>query len=1028
MISAEQAVNILKGRLDEIERIDDYVLRGVKRYKNRPYAVFYIDISNNVEERAKQLTQFQDRVLGRRFFNEGDDLRWNSYLLFLADKNHFSRQSFARARSIVEADRNYARKFVIPEDELAASLDSRLPAQGVSQLPTSDVLHLWETLLTGVGLQGILDDYDIATIARKVINGSADTRMPATTPQEHPQDNVIASNFLQRIEIVKFRDYPTMKSFMLGTVNLIRGVNGVGKTTLLEAIEYFYCGSNRRCDPPSGARIIGTLRDHPGGIETSAALTTQRFRDRHLHWYGKLDLKRNLMPDSFANFNFLNTDAAVHLSTDSDPKQLDSNLATLLVGAEASRVWDRIKRVQRELKPYIRSLEDQVQAASSKIKTNEDRLATAKNVVRKSDELFTLLKGHLTRIKWHQIPNNKEIAASDAHTKVVDVESALKSASTMSDLPPNLTLETLTATLRLNTGFLDRASALSKDFSAVLSKKQQIGTAYKERAFISDQLRELEKYLSAGFLELMLDLESRQTNIIRLTAEIGGLQIEQFSSDQVASSTLSVHELQLQFAEREKEFQEAAQTAKKLFDALSETHDHATLLSQQLRTIAQQILEGGADNNVCPLCHTTFSPGELQRHILAEVDVAHELRNQEARKTLEAAQQKYVTAQSVAKQLSALVQFCRRSKLDERSVTAKNALMVLEQATGNLVKAQEEIASTQARLIALQASGLSTERATQLRSTLYPKFINHMTKESVDNALVLNEQELSQLTAEITRVDSHLKELNDSLIKLVEDTALFIQADIKQVINALQKRTSNLSLASESIRNLQTTLHIDDKSALEDILSALREATSIQQQLRQAISLEATADKSMIEAAEALSKAVQDEAKVKDSLKRVQNALAILNEISEKHSLETASRTLLEENRSQVARIFSRIHSPHEFEVNIEDDAYLKRITTKKLTRLNEISTGQRAAFALSVFLAMNAYATKAPPVILIDDPVAHVDDLNTLSFLDYLRDLASTATRQIFFSTADDKLAGLFEHKFSFLGEDFQQYNLTRD
>jgi ABC-type phosphate/phosphonate transport system ATPase subunit len=38
---------------------------------------------------------------------------------------------------------------------------------------------------------------------------------------------------------------------------------------------------------------------------------------------------------------------------------------------------------------------------------------------------------------------------------------------------------------------------------------------------------------------------------------------------------------------------------------------------------------------------------------------------------------------------------------------------------------------------------------------------------------------------------------------------------------------------------------------------------------------------------------------------------------------------------------------------------------------------------------------TSAPRVMLIDDPIAHVDDLNSLSFLDYLREIAIRGHRQ---------------------------------
>ena len=69
-----------------------------------------------------------------------------------------------------------------------------------------------------------------------------------------------------------------------------------------------------------------------------------------------------------------------------------------------------------------------------------------------------------------------------------------------------------------------------------------------------------------------------------------------------------------------------------------------------------------------------------------------------------------------------------------------------------------------------------------------------------------------------------------------------------------------------------------------------------------------------------------------------------------------------------------------------------------------------------------------APPIMLIDDPIAHVDDLNSLSFLDYLRELVLTGNRQVVFATASEKLAALFERKFDFLGpDDFRRYDLHR-
>lgn len=63
---------------------------------------------------------------------------------------------------------------------------------------------------------------------------------------------------------------------------------------------------------------------------------------------------------------------------------------------------------------------------------------------------------------------------------------------------------------------------------------------------------------------------------------------------------------------------------------------------------------------------------------------------------------------------------------------------------------------------------------------------------------------------------------------------------------------------------------------------------------------------------------------------------------------------------------------------------------------------------------------------MLIDDPIAHIDDLNALSFLDFLADVAETNQRQIFFATANEKLGNVFQKKMEFLGSsNFRTLNM---
>ncbi len=168
-------------------------------------------------------------------------------------------------------------------------------------------------------------------------------------------------------------------------------------------------------------------------------------------------------------------------------------------------------------------------------------------------------------------------------------------------------------------------------------------------------------------------------------------------------------------------------------------------------------------------------------------------------------------------------------------------------------------------------------------------------------------------------------------------------------------------------------------------------------------------------------------ARVGAAIDRLASAQRVLDDVIENQSLDAASAAVVAATHKVADNIFSRIHAPSEYMVTAEAGAPLRRRESNSPVQLNQVSTGQRAAYALSMFLAMNAQVKAGPKVILLDDPISHVDDLNALSFLDYLRNLVLKSDRQVFFATADEKVAGLFLHKFAFLGNDFRTIELAR-
>lgn len=91
------------------------------------------------------------------------------------------------------------------------------------------------------------------------------------------------------------------------------------------------------------------------------------------------------------------------------------------------------------------------------------------------------------------------------------------------------------------------------------------------------------------------------------------------------------------------------------------------------------------------------------------------------------------------------------------------------------------------------------------------------------------------------------------------------------------------------------------------------------------------------------------------------------------------------------------------------------------------MSTGQRVSFALAVMFSSFISANKAPRFLLLDEPVANMDDLHLLNLIDILRELALKGT-QIIFTTANAEVAGIFRRKFSFFGHEFNYFDITRE
>ena len=254
MATIEDIRGVIDRRLEHVTDLGSGVLRAERCYNGRAYAVAYFDLSDNIVQRSGDLSAFQENLMGSEFFNSEGDLRWNSYMYFVAGPNStVEGKRFDEAKRRIEGDRHFARKFVIAPDDLALRLGEPAANEGVAAAPLGDVEQTWSRLLNDGARSSLTAQPARKTTVEKIADGSEFSAVYSRT-SVRPVADPLGGGKLRAISIQSFRPSSNGRSFSFGDVNLIVGSNGTGKTSLLEAVEALFCGRVRRDDT---ARVLG---------------------------------------------------------------------------------------------------------------------------------------------------------------------------------------------------------------------------------------------------------------------------------------------------------------------------------------------------------------------------------------------------------------------------------------------------------------------------------------------------------------------------------------------------------------------------------------------------------------------------------------------------------------------------------------------------------------------------------------------------------------------------------------------------
>lgn len=1032
MPEMQVAREALSHLLVDIQDIDESVVRGEKRLGSQTYAVAYVDLSDNVVARSQNLREFQERILGDDFFDATGDLRWNKYLYIVAGPNSMAdAAAFAAAKATIEADKDYARKRVVSEDELESILGGARLFEPTFASQTN-VFTDWEQRLTSNELDLLLDCPTPRTAAvDRVAQGTARRASSRERAQTlNAADEHLATSKLTELTVEKFRQIHNGKTYRFGQVTLVVGPNGSGKTSLLEAVEFLYCGHNRRDNSALSLRVRAKLVKLETGEEYPLTSTaeTARIKARCLAWYNRDERTAKAIVDGFTRYNFLDTDAAFRISTDLEPSEVATDLSRLLVGPSAAITWDYLTKVHADIDRAWDKTQANADRQKLVLEANEKALKEMQEKPSVAKALAEAYRQTLGALGWLQVPRNSKLEAieGDSLLSVLGHLQALQAAGSAAR-----TIGALRARHDELEEAVSQAAPHATELAELHLKQQSLAGAIKSHEATIGNIDRWINYVSSGFPRLRAlapqATHEAQNASIRLGKFAVGKLPEIPSAYQAVSLEVAKHVAGEALTHAEDRVLELRTLAEKHGRAAAVRATLATSLKEAvLASLAQ------TDNtDICPVCKTTHPSGELSSLIAAITDETAE--NPELQQISEALQSAQTLSQTARTNLDTIrfVDAVASELGLSTDSPAPDALRQLFVLRAQSIALTEIARSTSNELQELEEIGFSSNEYDLIWGQISSIFVG--VEASIDAATAMR----NELLKDIERKQRELSEIQSKMmaaalaIRNICQRVLAPQwstnVRVNDTLATLIALRDEFKLVLAHVPHIQSKIALSDDILLPELQAQIASASAAFKEAFSAARSEASNSQELLKLTQTVADGKPALHKAQEEAKALRKAIDVLGALLAESSLEKASQESLSAIGDQINEVFSRIHAPREYEYVGKKDALLRTVTTQEIRSLEQVSTGQRAAFALSIFLALNRTAKLAPPVLLIDDPIAHIDDLNALSFLDYLRDLAVNSGRQIFFATADTRIASLFSKKFSFLGDAFKTIELTR-
>ncbi|QEM12374.1 hypothetical protein [Mucilaginibacter rubeus] len=1027
MINRDQLISTLREYYTTVESISESVLQCERTLEGKVYQNFFFDHSENFL--SYDITSYLKQYIAPYYFKNNNALQWNFYLVFLTD------QEISEAdRITVEENMDYARKFIVRSSEVSDWLSRTYLSSANNTIDgLSGLGDIWKGVLKDQKLDCVFsDNIKVGDGVERIINGDFYVEGGTQKGNLKHKSTEVSVGQLNWLHPIKYREYPKFSEpFKFKKINLIDGANGYGKTSLLEAIEFFVTGENHRLhERESGyeieAKFLGDQEPRKFKMDT------QLFRERDRVWYNGMDKVRGSdLALHFNRFNFYNTDAAFRLTVNKNEKEIEDAFRDIALG-------DEVNFLKRQIATYKSKLESEQKLRDQSITACDEEIQKAKLLLtelrKTAGNEATLIKALYDKIQQYHIQVNLigyDLVSLDRlkfslSILLTELDNILTNLTwleerTLSEIRDEE--QQLIQLVKEIEQFEVADENFTKDINDTNLQQQVIKNS-------KDLLESLTNYLQ-GDIHLRLTGHNerlRQQKVIVNQLRIANELYSPVRGFAFPDSNLSIDEYRKILS---KQLVEDSAALEQIDVELEKSRKNISQVKALLATIkndGKNYLELNLNSNVCPMCNSKFtSTSDLQSSILRSMeesvdneDFSGLLKIKSRLEEAKSATKEQLTLLTTLQEVIEKINLAEASDLPLAMVKTK----IDEQLTQLTLEETKlsELESFSALCIKLK---IDEQELNALKLKFGQLFPGETLNSSVSERLFDSIQKMMSLNDE--KLDEIKTILKGKTAELIAQLRVYDPRFVFEDRDEVKRRLSSLQHYLKELDNL-VEIDFDDEKDLSHLQLELRSIVDQLDEIRSDLSIQQKESTLSIKANETIDKKTEERNAAKTENDRINLALNVLENLLTEHNEDNFLQDFLQTNKQEIKETFLSIHTPKEFvDISIKDSTIKLYKKNGKVTDLLRISTGQRSALALSLFLTLNNKLKNGPDILIFDDPVAFTDDMNILSFLDYLREMAIKRNRQIFFATANENLSFLFRKKFEVLDKEFNHITLER-